>query len=79
MDEKILSEDSCLICSKIKNSNATITRIQLADGVSCFLVSFKEKISIPGHFMLARGLDKFGSELAESLLNEDVAKKFLDG
>lgn len=73
------SKNSCMECKKCVAENRRLSKLHLADGVNCFLVTLHENVMETTHVALALSLEKIGIELTNSLLNEQVARRYLDG
>jgi len=71
--------EKCLECTKAKSKPGRVSKLHLAPGINIFLVSLRSEADEVTHIALALSLEPLGRELAETLLNEQVARRILHG
>lgn len=67
----------CQDCKKAANGRGRIAKLSIAPGVDIFLVSLRSVVDETTHEAMSIFLSKVLPELAETLLNEQVARRAL--
>ncbi|MGA8573992.1 MAG: hypothetical protein ACLP7A_08000 [Desulfobaccales bacterium] len=73
------ANQKCLECSKAGHTPSRLTRLPLSKGIAIFVLSSRAAVTTETHCALAEFLEKIGKELSARILNEEAAKKGIEG